>query len=216
MDAYSCYNQIPIYTLDEEHILFITNRGLYCYWIMLFGLINAGATYQRLTNKIFVEQIWNSVEVYVDDLFVKSKNASSHIEHLNKVFKTLRAYKMKLKPLKCAFGVALRKFLGFMVNESGIEANKEKIPIVRDMQSLWTPKEVQSLTRKVATLSCFVSCATDIVFIWFVILVLWYFNCIILLLFLGKLCFEISDHVKILKMIKKNGFIMNICFPIGR
>ena len=75
MDAYSGYNQIPMYRRDEEHTAFITDRGLYCYKVMPFGLKNAGATYQRLVNKIFADLLGVSMEVYIDDMLVKSAAA---------------------------------------------------------------------------------------------------------------------------------------------
>ncbi|MCV5002857.1 reverse transcriptase family protein, partial [Escherichia coli] len=80
MDAYSGYNQIPMYHRDEEHTAFITDRGLYCYKVMPFGLKNAGATYQRLVNKIFSELLGVSMEVYIDDMLVKSAKAQDHVE----------------------------------------------------------------------------------------------------------------------------------------
>ncbi|XP_022876923.1 uncharacterized protein LOC111395145 [Olea europaea var. sylvestris] len=135
MDAYSGYNQIPMHPADEEHTSFITDRGLYCYRIMPFGLKNAGATYQRLVNKIFTGLIGKTMEVYVDDMLVKSLEAENHIVHLNNTFQILRRYRMRLNPLKCAFAVASGKFLG--------------------------QKEVQYLTGRVAALSRFVSKATN-------------------------------------------------------
>ena len=116
IDAYSGHNQIPMYVPDQEHTSFITDRGLYCYKVMPFRLKNTGATYQRVVNMMFNEQIGKTMEVYVDDTLVKSKVASDHVSHLTDTFKILRAYCMKLNPLKCAFGVASGKFLGFMVN----------------------------------------------------------------------------------------------------
>ena len=118
---------------DQEHTSFITDRGLYCYKVMPFGLKNAGATYQRLVNMMFKEQISKTMEVYVDDMLVKSKIAFNHVAHLADTFNILRTYRMKLHPLKCSFGVASRKFLGFMVNQRGIEANPEKIQALIDM-----------------------------------------------------------------------------------
>ena len=161
MDAYSGYNQIPMYPPNEEHTSFITDRGLYCYKVMPFGLRNAGATYQRLVNKIFAKLIGKSMEVYVDDMLVKSREAVDHIAALNDTFEILRKYKMRLNPLKCAFGVGSGKFLGFMVNERGIEANPDKIQALLDMQSPEKSKQVQSLTGRVAALNRFVSRATD-------------------------------------------------------
>ena len=75
MDAYSGYNQITMHPPDEEHTSFQTDIGLYCYRVMPFGLKNAGATYQRLVNLMFQKQIGNNMEVYVDDMLVKSKKA---------------------------------------------------------------------------------------------------------------------------------------------
>ena len=101
------------------------------------------------------------MEVYVDDMLVKSKVASDHIVHLVDTFNILRTYRMKLNPLKCAFGMAFRKFLGFMVNQRGIEANPKKIQALIDIQSPSRTKEVQSLTGRVAALNRFISKATD-------------------------------------------------------
>ena len=68
---------------DEEKIAFITNQGLYCYWVMSFGLKNAGATYQHLVNKMFAKLLGNSMEVYVDDMLFNSLQAKNHIRHLD-------------------------------------------------------------------------------------------------------------------------------------
>ena len=83
---------------------------------MPFGLKNAGATYQRLVNKMFSKQIDKNMEVYVDDMLIKSREEFSHLDNLKETFATLRQYQMKLNPSKCAFGVTFRKFLGFMVS----------------------------------------------------------------------------------------------------
>ena len=116
MDAYSRYNQIPMFELDEEHMSFITNHGSYYYKIMSFGLNNAEATYQRLVNVLFKDLIGKTMEVYVDDKLVKSQIAKDHMDHLGEIFSILRKYQMKLNPLKCVFGVLYGKFLSFMVN----------------------------------------------------------------------------------------------------
>ncbi|KAL2512216.1 Reverse transcriptase domain-containing protein [Abeliophyllum distichum] len=126
MDAYSGYNQISMYPPDEEHMSFVTNKGLYCYKVMPFGLKNAGATYQRLVNKMFADQLGSTMEVYVDDMFVKSLRVEDHIQHLEETFQILRSYKMRLNPLKCAFGVASGKFLGYMVNQRGLKLTRRK------------------------------------------------------------------------------------------
>ena len=117
MDAYSRYNQIPMFHRDEEHTTFITDRGLYCYKVMPFGLKNAGATYQRLVNKIFTELLGVSIEVYIDDMLVKSVVARDHVMHLDRTFSIIRQTNMMLNPSKRTFAVRARKFLGFMVNQ---------------------------------------------------------------------------------------------------
>ena len=86
------------------------------------------------------------MEVYIDDMLVKSTTAELHIAHLSEVFQILREYNMKLNPSKCAFGVLAEKFLGFIVNNRGIEAIPEKIKVVLDMPPPSSRKEVQRLT----------------------------------------------------------------------
>ncbi|KAL0421292.1 UNVERIFIED_CONTAM: hypothetical protein Slati_3152100 [Sesamum latifolium] len=90
---------------DRKKVSFITSEGTFCYVAMPFGLKNAGATYQRLVDKIFRPQIGRNVEVYVDDMLVKSKKAADHVKDLEETFSVLRKYKLKLNPAKCAFGV---------------------------------------------------------------------------------------------------------------
>ena len=82
MDAFSRYNQIKMAKKDQEKTAFIINQGLYYYKVMPFGLKNAEATYQRLVNKIFNKQIRRNMEVYVDDMLVKSKEESAHLDDL--------------------------------------------------------------------------------------------------------------------------------------
>ena len=142
MDVFSGYNQIKMVKEDQEKTAFITSQGLYCYKVMPFGLKNAGATYQRLVNKMFRKQIGRNMEVYVDDMLVKSKEELTHLDDLKETFATLRQYQMKLNPSKCAFGVASGKFLGFMVSKRGIETNPEKVRAILDMASPKTVKEV--------------------------------------------------------------------------
>ena len=161
MDAFSGYNQIQMGEEDQEKTAFIMSRGLFCYKAMPFGLKNTGATYQRLVNKMFHDQIGIYVEVYVDDMLVKSKENEDHITDLKETFQVLRSYNMKLNPGKCTFGVSSGKFLGFMVSQRGIEANSNKIVAILEMSPLKTVKEVQSLTGKAAALNRFVSRSTD-------------------------------------------------------
>ena len=101
---------------------------------MPFGLKNAEVTYQWLVNHMFRPQIGRNVEVYVDDMLVKSTREMQHLENLQETFDTLRQYKMKLNPSKCAFRVVFGKFLGFMVLQRMIEANPDKIQAILSME----------------------------------------------------------------------------------
>ena len=161
MDAFSGYNQIKMAEEDQEKTTFIISQGLYCYKVMPFGLKNAGPTYQRLVNKMFSEQIGRNMEVYVDDMLVKSKEELTHLDDLKETFVTLRQYQMKLNPSKCAFGVASRKFLGFIVSQRGIEANLEKVKAILNLMSPKAIKEVQKLTGRIAALNRFDSKEMD-------------------------------------------------------
>ena len=161
MDAFSSYNQISMDPDNQEKTSFVTGQGTYCYWVMPFGLKNAGATYQRLVNRMFQKQIGVSMEVYIDDMLVKSTTVELHIAHLVEAFLILKEYNMKLNPAKCAFGVSAEKFLGFIVNNRGIEANLDKIKVVLDMPSPSIIKKVQRLTGRIVALSRFVSRAND-------------------------------------------------------
>ena len=161
MNAFSGYNQIKIDEEDQEKTAFIMSQGLYYYKVMPFGLKNAGATYQRLVNKMFNKQIGRNMEVYMDDMLVKSKKELAHLDDLRETFATLKQYQMKLNPSKCVFRVASGKFLGFMVSQRGIEANPEKVHAIINMVSPRTVKEVQKLTGRIAALKRFVSRATD-------------------------------------------------------
>ena len=101
---------------------------------MPFGLKNAWATYQRLVNHMFRPQIGQNVEVYVDDMLVKSQDEGKHLDDLQETFDTLRQYDIRLNPSKCAFEVSLGKFLGFMVSHRGIEANPDKIQAILNIE----------------------------------------------------------------------------------
>ena len=116
MDAFSGYNQMLMVEEDQEKTAFVTSQGLYCYRVMPFGLNNVGATYQRLVNQMFKKQIGRNVEVYVDDMLVKSREEEDHLDDLRETFNTLRQYNMKLNPSKYAFGVSSGKFRGFIVS----------------------------------------------------------------------------------------------------
>ena len=91
---------------------------------------------------MFRPQIGQNVEVYVDDILVKSQDEKIHLDDLQETFDTLRQYNMRLNPDKCAFRVSSGKFLGFMVSHRGIEVNPDKIQAILDMKPPQSVKEV--------------------------------------------------------------------------
>ena len=106
-----------MYPPGREKTSFFMNKGLYYYNVMPFGLKNVRATYQRLVNKMFHGLVGRNIEVYIDNMLVKSKKMKDHIIELDEVFRILKQYNMKINPSKCAFRVFSGNFLGFMVSQ---------------------------------------------------------------------------------------------------
>ena len=125
--------------------------------MMPFGFINAGATYQRMMNAVFESQMGRNMESYVDDMIEKSKTIPDHIKDLKECFENLRKNTMKLNPEKCAFGVEAGKFLGFMINDRGIEASPENIKAVLEIKTPRTQKGIQKLAGCLTALRRFIS-----------------------------------------------------------
>ena len=160
LDAFSRYHQILMHSPNAEKTSFITPHGLYCYNVMPFGLKNVGATYQILVTKMFHPLLGSTMEVYIDDTLVKSKQCPDHAAHLQQTFDLLRKYDMKLNPLKCAFGVSYR-FLGFMVTQRGIDANPPQLKAILKSPAPTFKKGIQQLTGRLAALGRFISRFTD-------------------------------------------------------
>nr|GFB09970.1 reverse transcriptase domain-containing protein [Tanacetum cinerariifolium] len=157
LDAYKCYHQIQMAVADEEKTTFHTGQGVYCYTKMPFGLKNAGATYQRLMDKEFKNQMGRNIEVYVDDLVVKSHTETEMVRDIAETFQTLRKINMKLNPKKCFFELAEGVFLGYVITPNGIKPCPDKTTAVLQLSSPQTIKEVQSLNGKLASLNRFLS-----------------------------------------------------------
>ena len=124
---------------------------------MPFGLKNVGATYQRLVTKMFLPLLGKTMEVYIDDMLIKSKERSDHATHLQQVFDLLKTYGMKLNPTKCAFRVSACRFLEFMMTQRGIEANPSQLKAILESPAPSSRKEVQRLTGRLAALGRFIS-----------------------------------------------------------
>ncbi|KAK1661583.1 hypothetical protein QYE76_049742 [Lolium multiflorum] len=119
LDAYSGYNQIKLKKEDQELTAFITPHGVFCYNVMTFGLKNAGATYQRCMQACLGEQIGRNIEVYIDDIVVKTKHTATLVDDLRETFDNLDRYKIKLNPKKCFFGVPGGQVLGYFISARG-------------------------------------------------------------------------------------------------
>ena len=125
--------------------------------MMPFGLKNAGSTYQRMMTRTFEPHLDKNIEVYIDDMVVKSKVVSEHVRDLGDIFEILRRHKLRLNGSKCSFGVGSGKFLGYMITYRGIEVSPDQIRAVNSLQLPWNPKEVQKLTGMIVALNCFIS-----------------------------------------------------------
>ena len=110
---------------------------------MSFGLKNARATYQRMATTLFHDMMHNEVEVYVDDMIVKSKDRGSHIVNLKKFFERIKEYRLILNPQKCTFGVTTKKLLNFLVIDKGIEVDPSKIKAILEMPPPKSEKEIR-------------------------------------------------------------------------
>ena len=109
---------------------------------MPFGLKNAGSTYQRMMTRMFEPQLGKSIEVYIDDMVVKSKVVSEHVGDLRNIFEILRKHKLRLNASNCFIGVGPGNFLGYMVTHRGIEINLDQIKAINSLQPPWNLKEV--------------------------------------------------------------------------
>ncbi|RDX89184.1 Retrovirus-related Pol polyprotein, partial [Mucuna pruriens] len=142
---------------DKKKTTFIITWGTFCYKVMLFGLNNAGATYQRAMVTLFHDMIHKEVEVYMDDMITKSKTPKQHINDLQKLFERLRKYRLRLNPAKCTFEVRMGKLLGFIVNKRGIELDPDKVKVIRNIPAPKSEKEVRGLLGRFNYIARFIS-----------------------------------------------------------
>ena len=145
MDRHSSYNQIFIAEEDVHKTAFRCpgSIGTFEWVVMPFGLKNAGATYQRAMNLIFHDMIGKFMEVYIDDVVFKSQDFNTHLKNLEKAFLRMRKHKLKMNPLKCAFGVQAGNFLGFLVHNRGIEIDQNKAKAIMQAKPPSNKKELQ-------------------------------------------------------------------------
>ena len=161
LDAFQGYHQIALATEDQEKTTFISPDANYHYTLMPFRLKNARAMYQWMMTRMFRDKIGHTVEVYIDDMVVKSKREIQHVDDLKEVFKVLRRHKLRLNADKCSFAVGAGKFLGYLITNRGIEVNPNQIEVVKCLKPPSNPKEVQVLTGMLPALNRFISKFAD-------------------------------------------------------
>jgi hypothetical protein len=144
MDGNAGYNQIFMAIEDISKTAFRCpgHIGLFEWIVMTFGLKNAGATYQRAMNYIFHELIGKTVEIYIDDVMIKSLDHESHLDDVRKTLECTRKHGLKMNPNKCAFGVSAGEFLRFLVHERGIEVGKKGMKAIDEVVPPTNLKEV--------------------------------------------------------------------------
>jgi hypothetical protein len=159
MDGNAGYNQIFMALVDIHKTAFRAPgaMGLFKYMVMTFGLKNASATYQHAMNYIYHDLISKLVEIYIDDIVVKSTSTEGHLEDLHQVFEWTRRFWLKMNPKKCAFGVSAGQFLGFLVHEWGIEIGLKSQEAVRTMVPPTTKRKLQQLIGKINFVRRFIS-----------------------------------------------------------
>ena len=141
---------------DAEKTAFRTPIGNFYYTMMPFGLKNAIVTYQRAMTAIFHDMVHQELEDYVNDIVVKSRRREEHFHVLRKVFKRCKAFKLRMNPLMCAFGVSFGKFLGFLVHSRGIDVDSAKATAIATMRSPALVKELKSFLGMVSYIRRFI------------------------------------------------------------
>ena len=133
LDAFQGYHQIPLALDDQEKTAFVAPTENYHYKVMSFSLKNAGSTYYRMMTTMFEPQLGKSIEVYIDDMVVKSKVVSEHVGDLGNIFEILKKHKLRLNASMCSFGVGSDKFLGYMVTHRRIKVNPNQIKAINSL-----------------------------------------------------------------------------------
>jgi hypothetical protein len=157
LDAYSGYHQIKMKESNQLATSFITPFGMYCYVTMSFGLRNAGATYQRCMQHVYGDHIGRTVEAYIEDIVVKTREVDDLVNDLHMAFDCPRANRVKLNTEKCVFGMPRGMLLGYIVSQRGIEANPEKVAALERMGPIQDLKGVQKVLGCLVFLSRFIS-----------------------------------------------------------
>ena len=133
LDAFQGYHQIPLALDDQGKTAFVTPVGNYHYKVMPFGLTNARSTYQRMMTRMFESQLGKNIEIYIDDMVVKSKVVLENLGDLGIIFEILRKYKLRLNASKCSFGVGSSKFLAIWSLTEGLKLTPTRLRLINSL-----------------------------------------------------------------------------------
>jgi hypothetical protein len=156
LDGFSGYNQVLVHPDDQEKTAFTTPWGTFMYVKMPFGLMNAGATFQRAMDIAFVEESGKFIVVYLDDVTVFSQSDDEHLRHLRRVFEKCRRFGISLNPKKCLFGLEEGKLLGHIISKEGIRIDPSRIEAILKIEHPRNLKELQSFIGKINFLRRFI------------------------------------------------------------
>jgi hypothetical protein len=163
LDNNAGYNQVFMAKEDVHKTVFRCPRfvGLFEWVVMMFGLKNTGTTYQRAMNLIFHDLLGVFLQVYIDNVVVKSVGFQEHMADLHVSLERIRKYDLKMNPPKCAFSVLAGRFLGFIVHKQGIQINPKNIEAINKMEEATCKRDVQRLLGKINYLRRFIANLTS-------------------------------------------------------
>ena len=150
LDGLSGYNYILVHLEDQEKTTFTTPWDTFMYSKMPFGLINVGATFQRVVDIAFLEERDKFVVIYLDDITIFSKNDEKHIQHLERVFQKCMKFGVSLNPKKSHFALEEGKLLGHIISKDGIRIGPGRVEAIEKIDMPRSRKEVQSFIGKVS------------------------------------------------------------------
>ncbi|KAH9307169.1 hypothetical protein KI387_043841 [Taxus chinensis] len=156
LDGFSGYNQVEVDTADQHKTAFTTPWGTFAYKRMPFGLINAGATFQRAMDLAFGSLKGKCIVIYLDDLTVFSKTRADHFDHLETVLQRCREHGISLNPKKSVFCVTEGKLLGHIVSKDGIKIDPERVQAIQQIPLPTSKKGVHSFFGKINFLRRFI------------------------------------------------------------
>ena len=144
LDLKSGFWQIQMQKESQQKTAFSTHNGLYEFLTMPFGLVNSGASFQRLMGHILRGLEYRFALIYIDDIIIFSKSVDEHLDHLEEVFRRLRDANVKLNPKKCSFVKQRVEYLGHVVTPEGISPNPDKVRVVQEFPTPTNLKELRS------------------------------------------------------------------------